>query len=225
MDTETILLIAGFAFAFIIIICSYYFSKRNVVLRQLTKVKSTSLVSVRHNQKVKVFGKVKAGTDVLTAPLSKRKCVYYYVEVKEKNGNNGSRTIFKEERIKNFMIEANGAFAVIKPQSNLKTVTSYVVQDISHSTGFLNDASPRLRHFIRTRDIGATTLFGFNKNLEYKESSIEIGERIAVLATAKWKKLNTPIEGYNYSSILELEGTQDDKLIITDDPVAFKDKL
>jgi hypothetical protein len=150
--------------------------------------------------------------------------VYYYVEVKERNGNNGSRTVFTEERIKDFMVEANGAFAVIKPQTNLKTVTSYVVQDISHSSGFLNDASPRLRHFIRTRDINATSLFGFNKNLEYKESSIEIGERIAVLATAKWKKLNTPIEGYNYSSILELEGTIEDKLVITDDPEAFVNK-
>lgn len=64
--------------------------------------------------------------------------------------------------------------------------------------------------------------FGFNKTLRYTEGIIEVGEEITVAGFVEWETLKEPIEGYSYSKIATLKGSEKQKVIITDLP---KEKL
>lgn len=225
MESNGIFIIIGFVVVITSIVIAHYFSKRKVILRKLKAFKSSALISAKHNQKIKVFGKAIIGTEVLKAPLSNRDCVYYHVKIIENENSKHKKTLFSEEKIINFMIEANGASALIKPNGDLKSMDSYIVTDKTYKSGILNYPTPNLEAFLKSKDIKPQGLLGFNKTLSYKEAIIAVNESIAVLATAKWKELQTPIEGYNYSKILQLEGHWKDKLVITDDPEGLKDKI
>ena len=65
---------------------------------------------------------------------------------------------------------------------------------------------------------------GFNKQLRYTESIIEIGEEITIAGYIKWKKIDKPINGYSYSKIPSIESFKKQKIIITDLPKEKFDK-
>ena len=67
-------------------------------------------------------------------------------------------------------------------------------------------------------------LFGFNKQLRYRESIIEIGERITVAGYVKWVELEQPVSDYNYSRVATLVAKDKNKILITDATEALKPK-
>ncbi|WP_299884016.1 hypothetical protein [uncultured Lacinutrix sp.] len=209
-----ILLVTG-----VLLFLGYYYSKKNTILRELKKTRKKQIPNVKENEYAKVIGKALHVHEPLIAPLSGRKCVYYYVHI-QKKGDKSWHTFIKEEQAQDFFIEVNSEMAIIKPDNFPKK--TFVVEDFKTKSGSFNDATPELERFLNKHGKESKGFFGFNRQLRYKEGIIELQENIAVKGIGKWKPLKEPIEGYNYSKILTLTGTENKKLIITDLPEGLK---
>ncbi|MFI1771154.1 hypothetical protein [Thalassobellus citreus] len=202
-----------------------YFSRKHIILRQLSKFKPKRISQFRTNELTKISGKVLQVEAPFVAPYSKRKCVAYIFEVKQKISTGKSshwKTLVKKEDIQDFFIKKDGELVMIKPSLELSNYNSYIVEDKSISSGTFNNPTPKFQEVLDDYGIESENWLGLNKTLKYSERIIEIGETITVGGIAKWKVLSESIEGYNYSKIAALESSDAQKLIITDLPEAIK---
>lgn len=217
-----IIFICGFA---IVVFCTYYFSQKLVIKRALSKIPLKPVGSIRTNELTKITGKALHVHEPLIAPLSKRKCVYYSIKIEQKRQTGKSshwKTILREEEIQDFFIDCRGDYVIVQPQKEPRNFISYLVPDKKASSGTFNDPTPEFESLLRRYNIESTGLFGFNKQLRYKEGIIEVGETITVAGIAKWKELSEPIPEYPYSKIATLESSDKQKLMITDLPLVEK---
>ena len=196
---------------------SYYFSTKNIILRTLQKSPHKSINKIRENDYAKIIGKAKYVHQPLIAPLSGRPCVYYHVKIEKKVKNSWS-TYVEDKKIQDFFIESGNELAFINTTQANKFSQMYLVKDHKVQSGFLNDPSLILENYLKTLGKSSTSLLGFNKTLRYNEGVIELDEKIAIKGIAKWKSLSEPIEGYSYSKILHIYGSETQKFIITDLP-------
>ncbi|MGH1387504.1 hypothetical protein [Kordia sp.] len=217
-------IIFGLIITFIltVVILSLYFSPKNIVLREVKKIRRKPIHSVRKNEYAKVIGKAKSADKPLVAPLSKRKCVYYDVKIKEKRGKHW-RTIVDDVQFQDFFLQAGTENAVIHLNTRRKSEKRiHLVADHAISSGFLNNLDEEAAHYLKQYGKNSTTTFGFNKTLRFTERIIEVDEEIAVIGIGKWTTIDTPIDGYSDSRVLALTGTEKQKLLITDEPKAME---
>ncbi len=153
----------------------------------------------------------------LIAPLSGRRCAYYYVLV-ERNSrtdkNSSWNTIIEEEVSGKFVIRDGRHCAQIKA-NNLKT---YLVQDMSYSSGFLEDATEVLEKYLEDHGERSETLLGFNKTLRYKEGILEEGEMIAVVGRGEWKSAGESQLTNLNGPVFVISSTADEAVYLSDDP-------
>ncbi len=204
-----------------IVFLGYYFSRKRVIIRTLSKIPLKPASGLRTNELSKVSGKALHVKEPLLAPYSQRKCVFYQIKIQQKVSNVKSshwRTIVEEEKSQEFFIETKSDFVIIKPTDHPKNYISYLVKDKKQSSGTFNDPTPQFENLLNRYNINSQTYFGFNKSLRYREGIIEIGEQITVAGIAKWRSLSEPLPDYPYSKIAELTDDVNTKLIITDLP-------
>jgi hypothetical protein len=209
----------------VIIFTITYFSKKNIILRKLSKFKHKRISQFRTNELTKITGKVLQVKEPFVAPYSKRKCVAYIFEIKQRVSTGKSshwKTLVKKEDIQDFFIEQNGDFVMLKPSRETSNYYSYMVEDKKIASGSFNDPTPEFKKVLDRFGVESENWLGFNKTLKYTERIVEIGETITVAGIAKWKILKEPMEGYNFSKIAALESSAKHKLIITDHPDAIK---
>lgn len=207
----------------VVVFLVIYFNKKNVIIRKLSKFKFKRITQFRTNELTKLSGKVLQVQEPFVSPFSKRKCVAYIFEVKQKvsSGKNSHwKTLLKKEDIQDFFVEKDGELVMVKPSLEMSNYYSYMVEDKSVSSGTFNNPTPEFKKVLDDFGIESETWLGFNKTLKYSERIIEIGETVTVGGLAKWKVLKEPIKGYNYSKIAALESNDKQKLIITDLPRA-----
>ena len=199
---------------------SFYFSKKQRILRKLNKFHTRRVIQFRTNELTKITGKTLHVHEPLIAPLSGRRCVAYLITVKKKRNTGKSsswHTVLQLEEFQDFFIEENGEVVLVQPRkSPKKNYDAFLVQDHSVRSGFLNDPTPEFESFLRTHDIDSTNLLGFNKTLEYSERVIELGEIVTVGGIAKWKEVNEQLSDYSYTRIAALESSDKQKIVITD---------
>lgn len=208
-----------------IILLSFYFSRKQVVLRKLSKIPLKPATGLKTSELTKVTGKALHVKSPLIAPLSGRECVFYTIKIEKRVSTGKSshwKTIINEEKTQEFFIDSNGDFVIVRPTHSPKNYLSYLVKDKRTSSGAFNDPTPEFEALLKQYNIDPINLLGFNKSLRYKEGIIEIGEQITVSGIAKWKTLNEPIPDYHYSKIAELVSEGKEKLIITDVPLKPK---
>ena len=208
-----------------IILLSFYFSRKQVVLRKLSKIPLKPATGLKTSELTKVTGKALHVKSPLIAPLSGRECVFYTIKIEKRVSTGKSshwKTIINEEKTQEFFIDSNGDFVIVRPTHSPKNYLSYLVKDKRTSSGAFNDPTPEFEALLKQYNIDPINLLGFNKSLRYKEGIIEIGEQITVSGIAKWKTLNEPIPDYHYSKIAELVSEGKEKLIITDGPLKPK---
>ncbi|WP_033959366.1 GIDE domain-containing protein [Psychroserpens jangbogonensis] len=219
--SEPIIIACVFSVVGIIIFCTYYFSRKNVIIRTLSKIPHKPASSLKTNQLSKVSGKALHVKEPLIAPYSKRKCVFYQIVIQQKVNTGKSshwKTIVDEERSQEFFIQTKNDFVIVSPEENPKNYKCYLVKDQDQNSGTFNNPTQKFIALLQHYHIDHTTLFGFNKRLRYKEGVIEIGEEITVAGIAKWKTLSEPMPEYPYSKIATLESVDKQKIIITDLP-------
>ncbi|MDG5490543.1 GIDE domain-containing protein [Psychroserpens sp. SPM9] len=205
----------------LIIFITYYFSKKQVIIRTLSKIPRKPASSLKTNELSKVTGKALHVTAPLIAPYTERKCVFYQIRIQQKvsSGKNSRwKTLVREEKFQDFFVDTNNDFVIVKPQEHPRNYICYLVKDSKQSSGTFDDPTPQFEAVLRRYNINPENFFGFNKRLRYEEGIIEIGERITVAGIATWKTLSEPISEYPYSKIAALENDHKQKLIITDLP-------
>ena len=208
----------------LIIFLGYYFNRKQIILRKLNKFKPQKILQFKTNELTKVSGKVLRVHEPFIAPLSKRTCVAYVFEIKQRVSNGKTthwNTLVKKEDIQDFFIEDQGEVVLIKPSRIKSNYLSYIVEDKSITSGTFNNPTPEFAKILQDFGVESTNWFGFNKTLKYTERIIEVGEMITVAGIAKWKTTTEPIAGHNYTRIAALEHDELHKLIITDLPEAL----
>ncbi|WP_353777243.1 hypothetical protein [Winogradskyella sp. 3972H.M.0a.05] len=207
----------------IVIFIAYYFSRKQRVLRALSKFKYRKITQFQTNELTKVIGKTLHVHEPFVAPFSKRKCVAFHFVIQQKRSNGKSsywKTLVEQSDIQDFFVEDQGEVVMIKPTKVPKNYINYMVTDRSVSSGVFNAPSPKFLELLKHYGVNSKNLLGFNKNLRYTESIIEVGETVTVGGIAKWKKLSEPLSGYSYSQIATLESSDEQKIVITDHPSA-----
>ena len=153
----------------------------------------------------------------LIAPLSLRECVHYYIHIEEKRSsgkNSYWKTLIEESNSCNFLIHDGSSFAHISD----KNIKSYIVQDRSYTSGFMNDASANLERYLHLKGYESENFLGFNKSMRYKEGVLEIGEEIAVYGKAQWKDVADLFLLEKYDKVLEITSQKDIAIYLRDDP-------
>jgi len=200
-----------------ILLYKYLFSKKAVVKRKLKNSEFKSLADFKDGEIAKVVGNVEFIDQPLIAPLSNRRCSYYYIHIEHKvsSGKNSHwKTIIEEEVSSKFLIREGENFAYIN-DSNLKC---YIVQDKSFSSGFGNDAAEHLEKFLNNKGHKSEGFLGFNKKLRYEEGILESDEKIAVFGKGTWKNVTTLGLPEQYEKVLEITSSKGVPIYLSDDP-------
>lgn len=119
----TYFLLSNSVFYIIIIVCVgllvgflvYYFNKKRIIIRKLSKIPNKHIGSLRTNELSKVSGKALHVHEPLIAPLSKRKCIFYSIKIQQKKSNGKStywKTLVEEDKFQDFFIERNGNLVI-----------------------------------------------------------------------------------------------------------------
>lgn len=204
------------AIGLVVALFVYYFSAKQVIIRTLKKSPSKPIARIQDKEYAKIIGQAKHVKDPLIAPISGRHCIFYQVIVEKKGSKNSWHTVIDETRTQDFFIETRGEMAIVKVDQPKSFRKVYLDKDHERSTGYFNGSDPKLEQFLKSRGSKGTNFLGIKKTMRYKEGVIHLNEKIAVMGTAEWKTLNEPIEGFNYSKILTLSGSEKQKLLITD---------
>lgn len=222
---ETIIIIAIFIgfFAFVggIVFLVYYFSKNSVIKRNLKKIPAKKISQFLNGDIGKIVGKIEFIGEPLIAPLSKRPCAYYHIYVEQhQGGGKNSRWIklVEEEVAGKFLIRDGSHFAVI----DCNQIKTYLVQDKTFQSGFMNDASSPLNEFLSQRGHTSVNFLGLNKSIRYNEGILESGELVAVAGKAEWKEARDLELPESYGRVLEIKQTAEQQVYLSDDPKTVK---
>lgn len=224
---KSIIIISIVSVVAIIIFLIYYFNPKTIILRRLKKLRFSKIGSLQNHHYSKVEGNALNVNQPLIAPLSQRECVFYQIVIEKKvnSGKNSHwKTIVDEEKIQAFFVEQTGERLLIFPKQNPKNYYAYLVSDKKANSGTFNDPTPEFQSLLDNYGIESTGFFGFNKQLRYRESIIEVGERITVAGYVKWVELEQPVSDYNYSRVATLVAKDKNKILITDTTEALKPK-
>lgn len=207
-------LVLIFVFGIVILISSF-FSKKAIVKRKLKQAKHKRISEFLDGDVAKITGTVELINEPLIAPLSKRKCSYYYVHIERKNSSKNStwQTYIEEEVSGNFLIKDEFGYACIKAPN----VKSYIVQDKNYSSGFLNDTKQHLENYLASKGKESVGLLGFNKTLRYNEGILEPNEKVAVFGKGQWKDAKSLDLSEDYRMVLEITGYDNKAVYISDD--------
>jgi len=207
-----VLIVAG------VIFLQYYYSRKAVVKRKLKKATGMKISSFRSGDIAKVAGKVEFVDNPLIAPLSGRRCAYYYVLVEQQVSTGKSshwKKVIEEEVSGTFVIRDGRYRAHISNDSTLKT---YLIQDMQYKSGFYNDATETLEKYLQTHDMRSENMLGFNKTLRYKEGVLEEDECMAAVGRGEWKNASEVNLPDSFGKILVLSSTDEEPIYLSDDP-------
>ncbi len=112
----------------------------------------------------------------ISAPLSERPCVAWYVKIEEHSGGNrGSwRTVLELEENTTFFLDDGTGRALI----DIGSVKMALDKDARFRSGTFDDATPQLEAFLNQYGRKSTGYFGFNKSMRYREGIIEPNEEV-----------------------------------------------
>jgi hypothetical protein len=211
-----------FIFSVVIIYCiyQYYNSRKAIVKRKLKRSPKTTINLCKNNELVKIVGKVEVIGEILFAPLSSRKCAYYYVMVEEDSGgkNSSYRTIIEKEIRTSFVLRDNENIVLVNPRNLL----THLVIDEKYHSGFFNDATKNLEDFLQKNGYESTGFFGFNKKIRYSEGILEEGELVAVVGKARWSEGHKEGLPMGFKKILVIDPYDTEPVYLSDDPSTLK---
>jgi hypothetical protein len=169
----------------VIIVLFNSFTKKAIVKRKLRKTPSKKISEFENGNIAKVVGRVDCINSPLIAPLSNRKCAYYYIKVEKRvsTGKNSHwKKIIEEEIYNNFIVRDGTGTALIKTDN----IKSYLVVDAKYRTGLFDDATARLEKYLNTHGHESVGFLGLNKTIRYREAVLELGEQVAVVGSGQW---------------------------------------
>ncbi|HEX5062077.1 MAG TPA: GIDE domain-containing protein [Kofleriaceae bacterium] len=213
------LAIAGFAgWAF------WHFGEDQTIRRTLRNAPTKRIQDLRDDELGKVVGHARGLDEVLNAPLTGRRCVYFIATVEEHRSTGKSsywKTIVRETRGVPFMLEDGSGRALVDATAARITLDF----DGKSQSGTFDDPTEAEKAFLaRHGEKGEGWVF--NRSLRYREAVIEDGETIAVLGagTREPDPDAPPTEAYrgDVPTRLRLTSSRKYPLVISDDPSATR---
>lgn len=209
----------GFLVIALIIFATFFFRRRLVVLRGLQDKELKKISQFKDNDQGKIIGKVIYGGEVIFAPISKRKCVYYRIIVEQygSSGKTGWFKIIDEERSGDIVMYDGSGYAIIDANGS----KNYLVED--EIRFFDSDTqTSTLEDFLTKHNVESKGFLDFHKTFRYKEGVLEKGEVFTVSGEGQWNKskdykLNIPSE-----KVLVIIPGKAQHVYITDDPKAIE---
>ena len=217
MNSNTIIGIGFFAIIGIAFFINHFFSKKAIVRRKLKKSIPKRISTVTNGEIAKIVGKVEIIDKPLTAPLSGRKCAYYYVLIEQcvSSGKSSHWEKLIEE-------EVSGTFGIRDDQYcaqiDSKEIKSYIVQDRNFSSGLFADPPEEILGYLKQHDVETENLLGFNKSMRFQEGILEDGETIAVLGKGMWESVAHDQWSDNYGKVLKITSADKMPVYLSDDP-------
>jgi hypothetical protein len=200
-----------------ILIYNFFFSKAAVVKRNLREANGKKISAFQNDEVAKVIGEIKYVGKTLTAPLSGRQCVYYYILVERLKGH--TRTVAWEDLIEeevagDVVIKDGNNYAVIET----RLVKSHLVSDRNYSSGLFNAATEELKKYLAKHGHADENFFGLDKQLRYKEGILEEGEMLAVVGKGKWVTKNQIKLKIPADKVLLISADNEEPVYLSDDP-------
>ena len=119
------------------------------------------------------------------APMTEKPCVYYEFTVTQKAGDDGASTIIHDKTIARCHVDDGTGEASINLDG-----AELVLDTVRHeSSGTLNSASPRLEAIL-ARYKKSSKGWVFNRDLQYTETILEVGDELYILGPANMVKGN-----------------------------------
>jgi hypothetical protein len=214
----------GFAIAGGALAYHRYFNRDARVKRALGKVPRGRLGSVVAGSVVKLVGRLDCVGEPLVAPLSRRRCAYYELDIEEwrSRGRGGDWvTVVRQASGRDFVLRDGQAAALVR--TNAAEIA--VHKDEQDATGILKAPTPELEALLEQHGQKATGLLGLNRKLRFREGVLEAGEHVAVCG-APSRYAGTPsgaaIEAAGGRPIeWVFDQCGDIPLYVSDDPVAL----
>ena len=197
-----------------------YMSPANQLKRQLGAHPRRTLAELPEGTAGRIVGRAGSIEDILEAPLTGRKCVYYTAIVEVSDGPNW-REIIREDRAVMFTIDDGTARAIVDPR-NSKVALSF---DGSSDSGTFDNPTEREQAFLDAHETSG--MHGkLNRNLRYREAVIELGKTIAIFGAAVREPDPTalPEPGYRGDAPTRLRMTSSPRhpMLISDSPAATR---
>jgi tetratricopeptide (TPR) repeat protein len=129
-----------------------------------------------------IKGRIDKGDKKLHSPMSGKWCVYYAFAVTE-SSNDSSKEIISDKKSTRCYLDAGTGTAAIELDE------AELVLDVDHhdKSGTFNSASPKLETILKRYGKNSKGLL-FNKELQYEETILEVGDELYVLGPAKMVK-------------------------------------
>jgi len=200
-------------------VASYFlfFSREALVHRVIRKTPQKKISEVKEGENVRIKGKVVYLGRTMLAPLSKRKCVYYHVTVKDSSSR---KEVFKnhinldEEYTEDVVVFDGEYYAVI----NTNNVASNITKDENFYSGFWNITSPELKAFLKKHGERETDYVGWSLDLYAREGILEEGETLTVAGKATWRKTSDFDFKIPGLKVLYINPLNEDRVYLSDDP-------
>jgi hypothetical protein len=206
------------AIAIVCVFIYHFFFSRNVrINRKLKRAPWKKISSFRTGETAKIVGTIVPVDEVMIAPLSKRECSHYFVEVEQKKSSGKSShwdTIIQKEITSRFLIKDGEHYAFIHDHR----VMSNIVVDKNYSSGTFKDATDLLESYLREHGYESENWLGWNKTIRYEEGVLEPNEQVSVLGTGNWKSAKDLALPEEYGKVLAISAADDKYVYLSDDP-------
>jgi hypothetical protein len=202
----------------------FFFSKRATVASAIAKTKEKQMHEVTDGEEVTLQGRVVLAGRSLTAPLSKRKCVYYHVKVED---NSSRKDIFRnyidieEEKTADIVISDGENYAVV----DTKLINHYVIKDDTHTSGFWSSTCEELKTFLVKHGERPTDWLGWSMDLYATEAVLEESEHIVIAGKAYWKNAKDFRIKVPAQKVLLIKPLNEYGVYVTDDVQAVRDRI
>ncbi len=187
-----------------------YYSQDEQIMRSVEEVRVSSLRSVKKGDRVKISGVIIAPDELLTAPISGKKCVAYQLEVCQVvSGSYGDvdAEIIRDEKSLPFYIEEKGH--QVKIPGRYQEISLH--KEIREESDWLNGPSAELTKILKKHGKKTSNFLGLTKRFIFKEGVLEVGEKIVVVGKGYWFKPT-----HEGPSVLVMEGSLEEPLLISD---------
>lgn len=195
----------------------FFFGKKSVVHSAIRRTKGRKISDVKDGDDVTITGKIVYAGRTITAPLSKRECVYYHVKVKDSSHYTDTFKNYidiEEEKAGDVVIFDGEHYAII----NTKGVSAYVIKDEEFYSGFWSKTIPEVKAFLARHGERQTDFIGGSLDLRAQEGVVEEGEKLTVAGKATWRN---PLDFHlklAAKKILYIEPAGEYGVYMTDDP-------
>ena len=158
----------------------FFLEEEQKIKRKLRKLKSRPIGKVKNGEYVKLIGKASRYDKLVAAPLSKRMCFGFQINVTRSGSNEANTGYIDEMRCFPFFIECDGGRALVMT----KDARVFLEKDKFYNSGILKSSDNVIDNYLARHKTKAKS-FGINKTLDFKEGIIELGGKVTVLGEAK----------------------------------------